>query len=116
MDNKFLLISGRPGSGKTDLMIYYANQFPETTLILSEESTKKQLQKKGLKETVLVVGKKKFTTMNVNKFDTVCIDYIELFDNDFIKNYIEPLKNADIRMIVIDQMRRDGSVHHNIFV
>ncbi len=116
MDNKFLLISGRPGSGKTDLMIHYANQYPETTLILSEESTKKQLQKKGLKETVKVVGKKKFININVNKYDAVCIDYIELFDNNFIKNYIEPLKNTDIRMIVIDQMRGDGSVHHNIFV
>ena len=54
MDNKFLLISGSQGSSKTDLMIYYANQYPETTLILSEESSKKQLQKREYYETTVI--------------------------------------------------------------
>ena len=32
-----ILLAGRPASGKTEMMIAYANQFPKTTLVLSEE-------------------------------------------------------------------------------
>ena len=40
MREKFLLISGRAGSGKTQILISYANQYPRKTLIVSEEYIK----------------------------------------------------------------------------
>ena len=115
MKNDFLLISGRPGSGKTELLICYANQYPAKTLVLSEESTKRQLQERGLNETVVVVGKNEYGTIDINKFDTICIDYIELFELDYINDVLMPLKEKDIRIIAISHMTKDGEIKNNLF-
>ena len=115
MSDHFLLISGRPGSGKTELLICYANRYPAKTLVLSEESTKRQLQERGLNETVVVVGKNEYDKIDINKFDTICIDYIELFERDFINDVLMPLKEKDIRIIAISQMAKDGEIKNNLF-
>ena len=115
MKNDFLLISGRSGSGKTELLICYANRYPAKTLVLSEESTKIHLQERGLNETVVVVDKNEFDQIDINEFDTICIDYMELFDQDFIKDVLVPLKELGIRIIAISQMTRDGDIKNNLF-
>ena len=115
MSDNFLLIAGRPGSGKTELLICYANRYPAKTLVLSEESTKKQLQERGLQETVIVVGKNEFQAIDINEFDTICIDYIELFERNFINDVLAPLKDQGIRIIAISQMTRDGEIKNNLF-
>ena len=115
MKNDFLLISGRPGSGKTELLICYANRYLAKTLVLSEESTKIQLQERGLNKRVVVVGKNEFGKIDINEFDTICIDYIELFERNFINDVLVPLKEKDIRIIAISQMAKDGEIKNNLF-
>ena len=53
MDLKnIILLSGRPGSGKTQMLIDYANMHPNTTLCISQESTKEELRARGLSSLV----------------------------------------------------------------
>lgn len=46
MADRHLLITGRPASGKTELLVAFANMHPKTTLFLSEECTEDLLKNK----------------------------------------------------------------------
>jgi predicted ATP-dependent serine protease len=116
MKENYLLISGRPGSGKTEMLICYANQFPEKTLILSNEYSKQTIQKRGLDTNVEVTDQNGYDKINILEFDTICIDYIEVFEKNFIANVIKEIINLDIRIIAVSQMSRsDYSVLNNVF-
>jgi len=55
MTEKHLLITGRPASGKTELLVAFANMHPKTTLFFSEECTEEMLKnQKGLHANVAV--------------------------------------------------------------
>lgn len=116
MKENYLLISGRPGSGKTEMLICYANQFPEKTLILSNKYSKQTIQKRGLDTNVEVTDQNGYDKINILEFDTICIDYIEVFEKNFIANVIKEIINLDIRIIAVSQMSRsDYSVLNNVF-
>jgi len=111
----YILLAGRPGSGKTELLIAYANQYPSTTLFYSEESDALRLQNRGLNTGVEVVNKKQFDLENINKFDTICIDYIQVFNKDYIHNLMKELMQRNIRIIAVSQMNRHMEIEDNIF-
>lgn len=84
-----ILLAGRPASGKTEMMIAYANQFPKTTLVLSEEYNQQSLVQRGLNNIIKVTSQDEFYKVNLENYKTLCIDYLELFDQNKIVNIIE---------------------------
>ena len=111
----YILLAGRAGSGKTNMLIAYANQYPKTTLFYSQESSKKTLRKKGLKKKVKVVYEDTFNFDEIYKYDTICIDYIQLFDKEYIENLIKRLIQIDIRIIAVSYMKPKNYDINNIF-
>jgi len=111
----YLLLSGRTGAGKTDILIAYANLYPKTTLIYSQESSKKTLQKRGLKKGIKVVTQDTFDIDKIDKYDTLCIDYIELFNKEYITNLIKKLMQLDIRIVAVSQMKSRSYEINNVF-
>lgn len=51
-----ILLAGRPASGKTEMMIAYANQFPNSKLVLSEEYNPQSLVQRGLNHIIKVTS------------------------------------------------------------
>lgn len=115
LNNNIILLSGRPGSGKTAMMIAYANMYPKTTLILSEENTKDMLICKNLSRDVNVVNADSFKNVDILAYDTICIDYLELFDKDFINKKIKSIMEQNIRLIVLTQLDRNYNIRFNPF-
>jgi len=114
MSEKYILLSGRTASGKTELIVAYANTHPQTTLILSEEYTKEWIQKhRKLNKDVKVV--ESLDDIDVNSFETICIDYVELFDKKYVKKLIADLMKVDIRIIVATNMKRETFEINNVF-
>jgi hypothetical protein len=72
-------------------------------------------KKSGLNTGVEVVNKKQFDLENINKFDTICIDYIQVFNKDYIHNFMKELMQRNIRIIVVSQMNRYMEIEDNIF-
>ena len=113
--NNFILISGRPASGKTQLLIAYANMYPQTTLVLSEENSREDLHQRNLSKDIKVINSELFQNVDISKYKTICIDYIELFSDTFIKEKINPLIDTGIRIIILQQMDRKGRIRNNPF-
>lgn len=109
-----ILLAGRPGSGKTDMIITYANQYPVSTLIISEESTALDLQERGLNSSVQVIRQEHCQSVDLTMYTTMCIDYLELFDQNVVKNMILEGVKLNMRIILVSHMRRD-CVINNIF-
>ena len=112
-----ILISGRVGAGKSLMVIFYANMFASTTLFISNENTKEELCGKGLNQNVIVKDaiNINITTFDFSHFDTVILDFIQVFDYEWLEMLVDKLIKMDKRVIAIDQMKRDGSVYKNIF-
>ncbi|WP_151900464.1 DnaB-like helicase C-terminal domain-containing protein [Sulfurimonas hydrogeniphila] len=111
-----ILLSGRPASGKTAMMIAYANIYPKSTMVLTQENSKEQLLNRGLSKEIIVIDDIEiFKSVSISKYETLCIDYIDLLDNEFIIKYIYPLINTKLRIIALQQMDRNGIVRKNIF-
>lgn len=107
-----ILLSGRPASGKTQMLIAYANMYPATTLFISQELTNEAMRKRGLSD--LVDYKDSFEDIDFEKYKTLCIDYLELFEKENLKQFIVRAIEKDKRIILASQMRRDGRIR-NIF-
>lgn len=115
MSQNFILLSGRPGSGKTEILIAYANAYSTTTLFLSEEHSIEGLRNKNLSNEVKVVKMDTFSDIDITNYETLCIDYIDLCNKNFINKSIIPLMDTDIRIITAQQMNRAGDIKNNIF-
>lgn len=109
-----ILLAGRPGSGKTDMMMAYANQYPGSTLIISEESTVLDLQERGLNSSVQVIRQEHCQSVDLTMYSTMCIDYLELFDPNVVKNMILEGVKLNMRIILVSHMRRECMIN-NIF-
>ena len=114
MNEKLILLSGRPGSGKTELIICYANKYPKSTLFLVEEYSPTIIYKRGLDKSIKVINLDEFNSIELSTFKTICIDYIELFNTSILKLVIKKCINQNVRIIGLTQMRRDFKVN-NIF-
>lgn len=113
MKEKFILLSGRPGAGKSEMIFAIANKYPEKTLILSMEYSKEQALIRGLNKDVVVV--EQLDGIDINFFDTICIDYLELFDENYIQELIKTLIHLNKRIIVVTQMRKFLYKVNNIY-
>jgi len=115
MSEKYIHLAGRTASGKTEMILAYANQYPKTTLILSKEYSKEWIQEsRNINKDVKVV--KTLDGIDISKFDTICIDYAELFDYDYLQDLVKTLMELDIRIIVASHMKRgDFHIQHNMF-
>lgn len=109
-----ILLAGRPGSGKTDMIITYANQYPLSTLIVSEESTVLDLQERGLDSCVHVIHQENYRSVDLTMYTTICIDYLELFDQNVVKNMILEAVKLNMRIILVSHMRKNCLIN-NIF-
>ena len=111
-----ILLSGRVASGKTEMLISYTTAYPHSTLFLSSESSREVLITRGLKKEVAYIDGSDNTleSVDLSSFTTICIDYLELFEKNIIKKFIEKTLNNDIRIVVATQMKRDGTIN-NIF-
>ena len=111
----FMLITGRPGTGKTELVVNYCNTYPETTIFFSAEYSKKQLVKIiGLDERVLVFEgwNPKFNFSKNPCITAICIDYIELYEEPYLQKLIKKALKNNVRIIAIAAMRRDFSIRN----
>lgn len=110
MSEKHLLITGRPASGKTELLIAFANMYPKTTLFLSEECTEEVLKKeKGLNGHVKVVDSCSFAHELPQGYTSLCVDYLELLSKEILQKIIALIKQNNLQIIVTSQVR----VGHN---
>lgn len=113
MFKNVILLSGRPGSGKTQMLIAYANLYPTTTVIISEESTKEQLEKRGLNSLVKVLRAVEYNPDQFNNsLSTVCIDYLELFDKNVLKKIVMDTIRLNIKIVLLSQMKRNGEINN----
>ena len=110
--NNVILLSGRVGSGKTEMLIAYANLYPKATLFISNESSKEKLCDRGLNE--CIVYSDSLDNLNISLYETVCIDYLELFGMEAIKKFISNVVSQNKRIIVASQMKRSGEIN-NVF-
>ena len=107
MSEKHLLITGRPGSGKTEMLIAIANKHPKTTLFLSEEYDKTTLRdRRGLDRRVNVVTSETFLAETMSKYETLCIDYLELLSDEALEKIVTSIKKGRLHIIVASQVRR----------
>ena len=107
MKEKHLLITGRPASGKTEILIAFANMYPKTTLFLSEECTENLLKnKKGLNELVKVVNSSEFTYEETQNYTSLCVDYLELLSDETLQKIITTIKQSNLQVIVTSQVKR----------
>jgi len=110
MSEKHLLITGRPASGKTELLIAFANMYPKTTLFLSEECTEGVLKKeKGLNGHVKVVDSCSFAHGLPQGYTSLCVDYLELLSKEILQKIIALIKQNNLQILVTSQVR----VRHN---
>lgn len=107
MKEKHLLITGRPASGKTEVLIAIANMHPSTTLFLSEEFREEELKgQRNLSNIVKVIDSESFDVKELHNYETLCVDYLELLDNELIINLINIIQMNTIRVIAASQVRR----------
>lgn len=107
MLEKHILITGRPGSGKTQILIAIANMYPKTTLFFSEEQSEKHLKtKSGLSTDVRVVHSDGFVSEDLNKYSTVMVDYIELLSSNIVHKLVKVIEENKLRVIIVSQVRR----------
>ena len=112
----YIVLAGRPGSGKTEMLITYANQYPDRTLFFSLEISRDDLRNRGLNRSVKVIENiTEFDIKEINNFDTICIDYIQLLSKEYIYDLMKKLMQMDIRIILASQMRRNIEIHENPF-
>ena len=107
-----ILLAGRPASGKTEMMIAYANQFPNSTLVLSEEYNPQSLVQRGLNHIIKVISQDEFYKVNLENYKTLCIDYLELFDQNKIINIIETANEKKLRIILLSMMNRQCDINN----
>lgn len=104
-----ILLSGRPDSGKTEMLIAYANLYPRSTLFISLESSQEELIARGLKDEIKYLDM--IENIDLAEYETVCIDYFELFNKEDIKQFISSLIERNLRVILATHMRRNGKVN-----
>ena len=82
---------------------------------MSKEYSKEWIQEsRNINKDVKVV--KTLDGIDISKFDTICIDYAELFDYDYLQDLVKTLMELDIRIIVASHMKRgDFHIQHNMF-
>lgn len=110
--SNIILLAGRPGSGKTEMLIAYANLYPKTTLFISNESTQETLINRGLSKEITYYNN--FENVDLSTYKILCIDYLELFDQELIQKVITNALEQKLRIIVATQMKRNGEIN-NIF-
>jgi len=107
MTEKHLLITGRPGSGKTELLVAFANMHPETTLFYSAECTEEMLKnEKGLNENVAVADSSTFKFEQANNYTTICVDYLELLPEEILEKVKVLIKQNNLQIIVASYVKR----------
>lgn len=111
-----ILLSGRVASGKTEMLIAYANIYPKSTLFISSESPREVLINRGLKNEVAYIDglDNSLENIDLSQYETVCIDYLELFNANVVKKILAVAMNKNLRVIVATQMKRNGEIN-NIF-
>ncbi len=107
-----IIISGRPGSGKTEIIVSFCNMHPSSTLLIAEEYDADSIRKRGLSRDVKVMGIEEAMAISVFGYKTICIDYIELIEKDLLEKLIAKAKSENIRLIAVSQMRRDYQVNN----
>lgn len=107
MNDRHLLITGRPGSGKTEMLMALANRHPQTTLFLSEEYDKATLRdRRGLDRRVKIVTCEEFLTDEVSDYETLCIDYLELLSNEALERIEDLIEKECLHIVAASQVRR----------
>jgi len=114
MKQDFILIAGRPASGKTELVRLYCNENPESTLLISEEYSEEYIRERGLDPKVVVIRQAGFSQVDLSEYTTVCLDYVELFSEHNLHYIIKSAVEMNMKIIALTQMRRDLRVN-NIF-
>jgi len=110
MKDKHLLITGRPASGKTEVLIAFANMHPKTTLFFSEECTENLLkEQKGLTKLVKIVDSSNFMNEDIQKYTTLCIDYLELLSTEMLHQIMQIVKRNAIQVIATSQVKRGNN-------
>ena len=107
MQQKHLLLTGRPASGKTEVLIAFANRYPATTLFLSEEMDEDKLKNdRGLDKSVKVADSTKFLDEDLARYKTICVDYLELLSIEILEKILQIVEENRLQLIVASQVRR----------
>ena len=111
MDLKnIILLSGRPSSGKTQMLIDYANMHPNTTLFISQETTNEGLRARELSSSVDY--RDSFEAIDFAKYETLCIDNLEVFVKEDLKQFLMRAMEKEKRIVLTSHMRRNGKVSY----
>jgi hypothetical protein len=114
MTEKYTLIASRSEEDRTKMIIAYANINPTATLILSQSYTKEWIYANtSISKDVNVV--ENLDNIDLSQFETIFIDYIEVFDQEYISKIINDLKQIDIEIVVAIHMKPNNYAINNIF-
>jgi len=114
MSEKYILIASRNEEDRTKIIIAYANLNPTLTCILSQSYTKEWIQKNTNINTSIEVIED-IDSIDLSKYKTICIDYIEVFNSDEIKMIVKKLMSYNIEIIAMSHMRHVSYEITNIF-
>lgn len=105
-----VLILGRPGSGKSEQLISYANVHKDETLFISFENDATKLYNDRHLDTSIKVINSIDNVCNelTDSYTTICIDYLELISNfDSFKEMLLFAHKNRIRVNIASQLKRD---------
>ena len=107
MSEKHILVTGRPASGQTEIIVAITNRYPETTLLLSQQNSPEYLIKaRGLDKNVKVVTAEEFMHENLSKYQTICIDCLEMLPTETIVRIMELVQEDRMRIILVSYVLR----------
>jgi len=105
-----VLILGRPGSGKSEQLISYANVHKDETLFISFENDATKLYNNRYLDNSIKVINSIDNVCNelTDSHKTICVDYLELIsDFDSFKKMLLFANENKIRVNIASQLKRD---------
>lgn len=115
MKNKsIIVIEGPVGSGKSEILIQLCNRFPESSLLITFETSADALyNERGLDQRVKCIDRPPIAPIEDpvvsdivwDEIETVCIDYVELLKSmKFLDDIITECERRKIRLVIASQM------------
>jgi len=90
------------------MLIDYANMHPNTTLFMSQESTNEELRTR--EHSSLVDYRDSFEAIDFTKYETLCIENLEVFAKEDLKQFLMKAMEKEKRIVLASHMRRNGKV------
>ena len=101
MNKKVITLAGSPGSGKTEMVIQYCNKFPIKTLLLTMQYCREIALERGLNKEVDSIHHNNLDEIDISKYETICIDNLQLFEKEVLNPFLTKAFDANIRVVIV---------------